>query len=215
MVHNVKSSQLWFHYFFIAMVVVIVISAIYPYKWELWFAHSSWVFILLTLLTLTRHRFLFTPLAYTVMFVYGTTMMIGAHYSYEHEPFFNYLQETLMLSRNHTDRFAHFLQGFTPAIIIRELYIRHHVVTHKKWLTFLTLTTAITVSVFNEIIEWWYALLANRSPEISLGMQGDVWDTQWDMLLAFVGASVSIVLLSKLHNRQIDRYFKPKKIDQQ
>ncbi len=207
MVNNVKVLRSRFDFFLISMLIVIVLSVIDPYKWELWFAHSSWVLITLAVLILTRKHFLFTPLAYIVMFIYGTTMMIGAHYSYEHEPFFKYLQETLGLARNHADRFAHILQGFTPAILIRELYIRNKVVKNRKWLVFLTMTTVISVSAFNEVIEWWYAVISGKKAEVSLGMQGDVWDTQWDMFLAFVGASIAIVLLSKLHDKQIKKYF--------
>lgn len=203
---------IWYNYFLLSMSVVIIFSVQGFYRWDLWLAHSSWVFIVLTVLILTRHRFVFTPLAYATMFIYGTIMMVGAHFSYEHEPLFAYLQEIFSLSRNHADRFAHFFQGFTSLVIIRELYIRHNVVVHRKWLVFLTMTTVVTISVLNEIVEWWFALLVNRSADVSLGMQGDIWDTQWDMLLAFIGATVSILLLSKFHNTQIDRYFNSEKI---
>jgi len=38
-----------------------------------------------------------------------------------------------------------------------------------------------------------------------LALQGDVWDTQWDMFLALVGAIASLLLLSRLHDRHLRR----------
>lgn len=55
------------------------------------------------------------------------------------------------------------------------------------------------------------AILARASPLrpgkwlAFLATQGDVWDTQWDMFLALLGAIASLLLLSRLHDRQLRR----------
>lgn len=192
-----------FHLFLLVMAVTIGISAYSPHHQILWFAHSITVFFGLAVLTTTYRRFAFTPLAYFVMWLYGTVMMIGAHYTYEQEPLFHWLQQTFELSRNYFDRFGHFFQGFTPAIITREILIRQHVVASKRWLFFITLSICLAISAFYELTEWWFALASGKKAEISLGMQGDFWDTQWDMFMAFIGAVFGQLLLGKRHDRQI------------
>ena len=193
-----------FTLFVLIMVLTICLSAYRPHHQILWFAHSIWVFVGLSLLIITRRRFVFTPLAYFLMWFYGTAMMVGAHYTYEHEPLFEWLQATLDLSRNYYDRFTHLLQGFTPAIVTREILIRHRVVSTGKWLTFITIAICLAFSACYEMAEWWFALLSGKKAEVSLGMQGDFWDTQWDMFLTLIGASAAMTL-SKIHDRQIGK----------
>lgn len=191
--------------FVLIMVVTIALSAYKPHHQILWFAHSLFVLIGLIILIITRKKFPFTPLAYTLMWLYGSMMMIGAHYTYAHEPFFDYIQEAFALSRNHSDRFVHFFQGFTPAIIIREILLRKRILNNRRWLFFITVSICLSISAFYELMEWWFALLSGKRTSISLQMQGDFWDTQWDIFLAMIGASTSMLLLANRHDRQIER----------
>ena len=72
-----------------------------------------------------------------------------------------------------------------------------------KWLHFIVVSICLAISAFYELIEWWVAELSGESAEAFLGTQGYVWDTQSDMALALLGAVVSLILLSKIHDRQI------------
>lgn len=186
------------------MFITICLSAYKPYHQILWFAHSVWVFAGLSALIATSRSFIFTPLAYILIWLYGTAMMIGAHFTYEHEPVFHWLQVTFDLTRNYYDRFTHLLSGVTTAIITREILIRRQVVSGRKWLVSITVAICLAISAFHELVEWWFALVSGKKAEISLGMQGDFWDTHWDMFLAFIGA-LAAMALAKIHDRQITK----------
>ncbi|NOR50101.1 MAG: DUF2238 domain-containing protein, partial [Desulfuromonadales bacterium] len=77
------------------------------------------------------------------------------------------------------------------------------VVVGRGWLSFIVVCICLAISAFYELIEWLVAILSGESAEAFLGTQGYVWDTQSDMLYALTGAIMALVLLSKLHDRQI------------
>jgi putative membrane protein len=113
------------------------------------------------------------------------------------------VQDALHLARNPYDRLGHLAQGFVPAIVVREVLIRRSPLRPGKWLTFLVLCVCLAISAAYELIEWWAALIGGESADAFLGTQGDQWDTQWDMLTALVGAALSLLLLSRVHDRQV------------
>jgi putative membrane protein len=92
-----------------------------------------------------------------------------------------------------------------PAIIAREILLRRSPLVAGKWLAFIVCAICLAVSACYEFIEWWSALLGGDSAESFLGTQGDVWDTQWDMFMALIGAISAQVLLSRVHDRQVLR----------
>ena len=125
---------------------------------------------------------------------------------YAEMPLFNWLRDALALSRNYYDRVGHLAQGFVPAILVREILLRTSPLRPGKWLFFLVCCVALAISASYELVEWWAALLT--SPETGtafLATQGDVWDTQWDMFCALIGAVAAQLSLAKLHQRQIER----------
>jgi putative membrane protein len=61
----------------------------------------------------------------------------------------------------------------------------------------------LAFSAFYELIEWWTAVATGDSATAFLGTQGDVWDTQWDMFLALIGAATALMTLSGVHDRQL------------
>lgn len=146
-----------------------------------------------------------TSLSTHLIAFHSVILIIGGYYTYAEVPLFNTLQETWNLSRNHYDRLAHFVQGFVPAILAREILIRCSPLSSGKWLFTLTTCFCLAFSAFYEMIEWWVALLSDEAAESFLGTQGDNWDTQWDMFLALCGAISSQLLLADWHNRQIKR----------
>lgn len=126
--------------------------------------------------------------------------MIGGHYTYAEVPFFDGLFGS---DRNNYDKVGHFFQGFVPALIAREILIRKAVVNGQHWLNIMIVSICLAFSAFYELIEWWVALMTGEDAEAFLGTQGYVWDTQSDMALALFGALVSILLLSRIHDKQL------------
>jgi len=151
----------------------------------------------------TRRRFPLTGLAYALIFVHACILMLGGHYTYARVPLGFWMQDLFHFSRNHYDRIGHFAQGFVPAIVGREILIRSTPLRPGKWLFFLVCCVCLAISACYEFVEWWSALIGGAAATDFLGTQGDPWDTQWDMLMALVGAIAAQVLLSRLHDRRI------------
>jgi len=140
-----------------------------------------------------------------LILIHCIVLMIGGHYTYADVPAFDWLRDYFDLQRNNYDKVGHFAQGFVPAIIAREIFIRKSVINGKKWLNFLTVCFCLAFSAFYELIEWWVAVSSGDSAEAFLGTQGYVWDTQSDMALALLGAICALTLLGKIHDRQIEK----------
>ena len=148
-------------------------------------------------------RWRLTPLVLVLVFVHCAILMIGAKYTYAEVPWFNWLRDEFGLARNYYDRVGHFAQGFVPAMIAREVLLRNAVLPRGPWLFFLVTCVCLAISATYEFIEWWVAIASGEAADAFLGTQGDVWDTQWDMFLALVGAILAQVLLARVHDRQL------------
>jgi len=179
-------------------------SAAYPKDYFTWFMEVAPAMAAFVILLATRRRFLLTNLAYTLILVHSIILMVGGHYTYAEVPMFNWIRDALHQSRNNYDKLGHFAQGFIPAIIAREILIRKEVVRRGPWLSFIIVSICLAISAFYEFIEWWTAALTGEAAEAFLGTQGYQWDTQSDMLFAFLGSITALVLLSRMHDRQLD-----------
>lgn len=157
----------------------------------------------LSILLFTRKRFPLTDLVYVLILIHAIILMVGGHYTYAEVPLGDWLRDLTGGDRNNYDKLGHLAQGFIPVMIAREIMIRKKVVTSRAWLTFLVVCIVLAISAFYELIEWWAALLSAEAAEAFLGTQGYVWDTQSDMLWALVGAILSLLVLSRLQDRQI------------
>ena len=164
------------------------------------------VAIQLPLLVATRRRFPLTPLLYWLIAIHCLVLMLGGHYTYAREPFFSWLQQVFDLSRNHYDKLGHFIQGFVPALIARELFVRLKVVRGKWWLHFIVGSVCLAISALYELLEYAGAVILGDKATDFLGTQGYVWDTQTDMLMCLIGAVAALVLLSRWHDRQMKKY---------
>jgi len=129
--------------------------------------------------------------------------MAGGHYTYAEVPLFDAIKDMFSMERNNYDKVGHFFQGFVPAILAREILIRLNVVNGKAWLNLFIVSVCLAFSAFYEMIEWWVAILSGESATAFLGSQGYIWDTQSDMALALIGAVSALLLLSKVHNKQL------------
>jgi putative membrane protein len=118
-------------------------------------------------------------------------------------PFFNWIEPFFGWHRNHFDRLGHFMQGFVPALIARELFIQLCVVTSGGWRFAIVILICMGISALYELLEWAIALASGAAAVAFLGTQGDAWDTQEDMFMALIGAICALILMSRWQNRQM------------
>ena len=190
---------------FIAIVVLLVATAINPYDRTTWFMEVAPVLLVGPLLVLTYRRFPLTSLLYMLIFFHAIILITGGAYTYARVPLGFWLRDLFSFSRNHYDRIGHFFQGFVPALATREVLLRNKYVSNRGIAVFLSVCVAMAISAWYELIEWAAALILGQSADAFLGTQGDPWDTQWDMFMCFVGALVAMIGLSREQDRQIAR----------
>lgn len=178
-------------------------SAWKPHDYPTWWLEVMPALVALVVLVVTRHSFPLTPLTYVLILAHSVILMVGGHYTYAEVPGGEYLRVFGEGTRNNYDKLGHLAQGFIPAIVIREVLVRNRVVAKRGWLGFIIVSICLAISAFYELIEWWVALSSGEAAESFLGTQGYIWDTQSDMFLALLGASVALVLLSRWHDRQM------------
>ena len=189
----------WLGVFF----AVLAWSAWQPHDYPTWWLEVLPALLALVLLVATRGFFPLTPLAYWLILLHCVVLMVGGHYTYAEVPLGDWFAEWTGGGRNNYDKLGHFVQGFVPAIVAREILLRNRVVARRGWLSFIVVSICLAISAFYELMEWWVALLSGEAAESFLGTQGYAWDTQSDMFLALTGAVLALLLLGRLHDRQI------------
>lgn len=185
--------------------VALVVSGIAPADRLTWFLEVVPVLMAAPLLIATARSFPLTPLVYCVIALHSLVLILGGHYTYAQVPLGFWMQDWFDFTRNHYDRIGHFMQGFGPALIARELLLRTSPLAPGKWLFTLVLLSVLGISACYEFTEWWAALAGGDAAGAFLGTQGDVWDTQWDMFMAGIGALVAQVTVDRVHDRQLLR----------
>lgn len=198
-----KQSQYLLVALLLLFSLVFLWSAINPNDRLTWLLEVLPTVIALPILWSTYQKFPLTHLLYVLIFLHAIILLIGSHYTYAEVPFFNWLRDSFDLSRNHYDRLGHFAQGFVPAMIAREILLRKQVVKRSAWLFFIVCCICLSISAFYELIEWWVAIASGIAAEAFLGTQGDIWDTQWDMFTALIGAISAQIFLTRYHDQQL------------
>lgn len=179
------------------------ISAVEPHDYFTWLLEVFPAILGMLILVFTFKKFQFSFFTYVFILIHCYILFVGGHYTYAQVPLFDWIKDYFEQVRNNYDKVGHFAQGFVPALIARELYIRQAVIKKGFWLPFLTVCTCMSLSVVYEFLEWFVAILSGQSAEAFLGTQGYIWDTQSDMLYATVGALCMVLLFSKMHNKKI------------
>jgi putative membrane protein len=188
----------------IAVLAFFVWSAIDLHDTRLtWVLETLPFMIALPVLLFTYRRFPLTNLTYTLIAIHAMILMLGAHYSYAKVPLGFWMEDWFGWTRNNYDKIGHVLQGFGPAIYVREILARTSPLKSGKWLGFISIAVPLAFSALYEIIEWLASLSNPTDTEAFLGTQGYIWDTQSDMLLCLVGSVLALILFSKLHNRYL------------
>lgn len=192
-------KALWLALFF----AVLIWSAIAPKDYFTWSLEVAPALIGLIVLVASYRKFPLSKLTYGLILLHCIVLMIGGHYTYAEVPLFDTFAEWFGWGRNHYDKLGHFIQGFVPAAIARELLLRLKVVKNERWLVLFVVSFCLAFSALYELIEWWAALAVGEDAEAFLGTQGYVWDTQSDIFLALIGSAVFLIFFRKWQNLSI------------
>ena len=189
----------------LALLLIMAFSAIHPYDRTTWFMEVAPIFIALPIMIVTYRRFPLTTLLYVLIFIHALILIAGGSYTYARVPLGFWIEHAFSLGRNPYDKIGHFMQGFVPFLVTREILLRGGYLTNRKMAAFLSICVAMAISAWYELIEWWSALAMGQGADEFLGTQGDPWDTQSDMFFAFIGATTAMILLSRLYDSMMDR----------
>lgn len=187
------------------LLAALLASGIAPYDRLTWLLEVAPVLVALPLMWFSLRPYPLTALLYWLICLHALVLILGGAYTYARVPLGFQLAEWLGIDRNPYDKIGHFCQGFIPVMVAREILLRGQVVNGAKMRVYILLSIVLAISAFYELIEWWVALAAGQGADEFLGTQGYQWDTQSDMLYALIGASSALVLLSRWHDRQMQR----------
>jgi len=185
------------------LLAALVVSAIGAKSLGTWALEVVWILIGAPIVLLNRRRFPLTRLVCWLLVGHALVLCYGGHYTYAETPLGDWLRDVFGWQRNNYDRIAHFVQGFVPAMLVRELLLRLTPLRRGGWTFTLTAAVCLAISACFEFVEWASAMILGAGADDFLATQGDVWDTQWDMFLCLCGAVVAQLLLSRVHDRQL------------
>lgn len=203
---NVKPLHLLLTAVFFA---VLAWSGHAPYDRATWWMEVAPALVAFPLLVFTRRRFPLTDLLYVLILLHAVVLMVGGAYTYARVPAGFAVQQWLDLARNPYDKLGHFMQGFVPALVAREILLRRGYLRRGAMLAFVCLCIVMAISAWYELIEWAAAVSLGQGADEFLGTQGDPWDTQSDMFMAMVGGVCALSLLAPWQDRQIARLARP------
>jgi len=192
-------------WFLVFLAPVMAWSWIRPHDRLTWWLESAPAVVGVALLFAFQKKFPLSSLLLGLLWLHCVLLVTGGHYTYALVPLGEWAKGWFGWTRNHYDKLGHFTQGFVPAILARELLIRTSPLKGSKWLGFLVVSVCLAFSAFYELIEWFAAITSGEAANDFLGTQGDVWDTQTDMLWALIGAILAVTLLSRWHDRSLAR----------
>ena len=184
--------------------IALIASGIAPHDYADWALEVSIPVGIVLILVLTYKRFQLSRMSYWMILFHSLILLYGAHYTYAEAQLGELMKDVFGFSRNHYDRIGHIAFGFFPAVVIREIMIRKTALKKGAMLFFVVVCIVGAAAAFYEITEWWTALIVGGSTaDAYLGSQGDIWDAQWDMFLAFVGVIVGQLAFMRLHAKQL------------
>ncbi|XMB86039.1 DUF2238 domain-containing protein [Mycoplasmatota bacterium WC44] len=183
---------------------ILVWSAIFPLDKFAWVMLTLPAVIYVLCLVFTYKKFQFTTLAYIMVFVHIAILLTGAKYTYNQNPLFLVLKEIFNSSRNHFDRVGHLAQGFAPVFLVKEFLLRKGYLKRSKFFYVIVFSFILAISASWELLEFLATIISNKPASYVLSNQGDIWDTQWDMVMALIGALSSLLIFGKLHDKKIE-----------
>lgn len=197
-----RTNKSYHVFMLLSAIGVLIWSIIHFEKFITWVAEALPAIIFVSILVITYKKFTFTNIAYVFIWINVILVLIGAHYTYPKVPFFNWIRDMFNLSRNHYDRFVHFFYGATAFTVIREFFVRRNILNKKKWLLPVVISICLASSTIYELVEFAAALIMGEgNTKDFLAMQGDVWDTQWDITMALIGVLIAMLFVKRYHDK--------------
>jgi putative membrane protein len=197
--------------FYFTILLVLIISGINPRDAFTWRMEVLWLFPALFIIAVLWYKGIhFSRLLQTAMFIHALILIYGGHYTYEHVPLGEWMKDAFGYTRNHYDRIGHIAQGFFPAILYRELFVRNNAVNGRFWTEVFVFASCMAFTGLFELIEFAAAHIWGEGADAFLGSQGDIWDAQYDMFMCLIGTIFSILLLSSLHYKILGKIQKEK-----
>lgn len=199
------TRRAWLPWLGVAVLLLLAGTGIAAEDKGTWLMETAPILLAAPVLVLTYRRFPLTSLLYALIAIHAVILMTGGLYTYAKVPLGFWIQDTFHMSRNPYDKIGHFAQGFVPALVARELFLRQGIVRSRGWALTLAICVAMAISACYELVEWGAAVAMGGGADAFLGTQGDVWDTQSDMGMALVGACVAMALFTRWQDRDIAR----------
>jgi putative membrane protein len=195
-----------FHIFLlVSLAAIFVWSGCEPRDRFTWFLEIVPAILGLAVLFYTFPRFQFSNIVYVLVWIHCVILMVGGKYTYGQNPLFEYFKEIFGWTRNNYDKLGHVIQGVSPALISREIFIRREVVSGKRWTFFLSVAVPLAFAALYEIFEWLMAALNGEKTEAFLGTQGYFWDTQTDLFYCLIASIAALILLSRRHDAELGK----------
>jgi len=193
MLHNNKNLLL----FSIVFLIVWINSFVWTNDVSNWWIENILTFVSLFFLIVTYRYFQFSNKSYFLITIFLCLHVYGSKYTYADNAFGFWLKDLLDMQRNPYDRIVHFSFGLLLYYPLKEFFI--------KWLNYpfsiafyFPVVIVLAASGAFEIIEWLIAdIFFKQHGEAYLGTQGDIWDAQKDMALAFLGSIISCIIFCK------------------
>jgi putative membrane protein len=196
------------HFFLLFIILVVLIwSLTKPVEgYMVWLMEVLPSIVLLIFFISIYNKFRLSTLSYVIITLLVLLTFIGGHYSYSKVPLFNWIRDYFDLQRNHYDRFGHFLKGLMVIVII-EVLLKKTTLLKSNTTKFIALCITLAIGAFYEIIEWASTTIAKggKATKDFLGMQGDIWDAQWDMFLLLVGSILAILIFTKHLYKNVEK----------
>jgi putative membrane protein len=197
-----KGSSIHFFLLFVVMLVLIW-SLIKPEEGYMVLLMEVLPSVLVLVFLISRYnQFRLTTVSYVIITLLVILTFIGGHYSYSKVPLFTWIKDYFDLQRNHYDRFGHFIKGLMVIVII-EILLKKTALMKSKTTNFIALCITLAIGAFYEIIEWASTKIGKegKATKDFLGMQGDIWDAQWDMAFLLVGSILSLLFTKILYKK--------------
>ncbi|MDY0235630.1 MAG: DUF2238 domain-containing protein [Gudongella sp.] len=183
---------------------VFIWSAIKPFSYMTWLPLAAPTLIFGIPILLTYKKFRFSSFVYLVILIHAIILLIGAKYTYTFNPFFDFLMKQFDLNRNYYDRLGHLAQGFTPALMAKEILLKKGYLEKSKMFYFIVFSIVLAISATYELTEFAACKISGCTKAFILSLQGDEWDTQWDMIMAIIGAATALTLFRKIHDKSME-----------
>jgi putative membrane protein len=183
-------------FLFFINLAVLIWSGINPTDRMTWLMEVGPSTIVFLILIFSYKKFRFSTTSYVIFSILIILTYIGGHFTYDDVPLFEWLKNVLNLKRNHYDRLGHFMKGLL-VVPMKEFLLRKGWLKQGWLLNIIVVSFVVSLAAFYEIAEWIAALIVGKSAREFLGTQGDIWDSEWDMALAWGSAMLSLFIFRK------------------